>query len=78
MDHHHVEETVVERENRVKKWWQQQDIFAKSITQREGKETFVFYEGPPAANGLPHAGHVLGRVIKDFVARYKTMQGFQV
>lgn len=78
MVQHHENETVVERENRVKKWWQQQNIFRKSITQREGQETFVFYEGPPTANGLPHAGHVLGRVIKDFVARYKTMQGFQV
>lgn len=78
VEDNNLKETVHEREKRVKEWWKKQDIFPKSIDQREGKDTFVFYEGPPTANGLPHAGHVLGRVIKDFVARYKTMQGFQV
>ncbi|MCM3443676.1 isoleucine--tRNA ligase [Metabacillus halosaccharovorans] len=68
----------MQRENRVKKVWNEQDIFKLSVTNREGKERFVFYEGPPTANGLPHAGHVLGRVIKDFIARYKTMRGYQV
>jgi len=73
-----VNENALQRENRVKELWQEQDTFKQSVTNREGKETFVFYEGPPTANGLPHAGHVLGRVIKDFVARYKTMRGYQV
>ena len=55
-----------------------QDIFHKSITTREGKPSFVFYEGPPSANGLPGIHHVMGRTIKDVFCRYKTMQGFQV
>lgn len=71
-------ERPLQRENRIKALWQADKTFEKSISNREGKETFVFYEGPPTANGLPHAGHVLGRVIKDFIARYKTMQGYQV
>lgn len=71
-------EKAVERENRIKKLWDNENTFKKSVSEREGNETFVFYEGPPTANGLPHAGHVLGRVIKDFIARYKTMQGYQV
>ncbi|UOQ44490.1 isoleucine--tRNA ligase [Halobacillus salinarum] len=73
-----TKEAALERENRVKDYWNQNQIFQKSMDEREGAETFVFYEGPPTANGLPHAGHVLGRVIKDFVARYKTMNGYQV
>lgn len=73
-----VKEKAHKREERIQNYWKEENTFEKSISEREGKETFVFYEGPPTANGLPHAGHVLGRVIKDFVARYKTMQGFQV
>lgn len=73
-----TKESAIERENRVKKYWNDEDVFHRSMNEREGAETFVFYEGPPTANGLPHAGHVLGRVIKDFVGRYKTMQGYQV
>lgn len=73
-----VKEKAHKREERIQNYWKEANTFEKSISEREGKETFVFYEGPPTANGLPHAGHVLGRVIKDFVARYKTMQGFQV
>ncbi|WP_047986431.1 isoleucine--tRNA ligase [Ornithinibacillus californiensis] len=71
-------ESVVQRENRVKSIWKDENTFQHSIEMREGNKTFVFYEGPPTANGLPHAGHVLGRVIKDFIGRYKTMQGYQV
>ncbi|WP_166627150.1 isoleucine--tRNA ligase [Jeotgalicoccus sp. S0W5] len=71
-------ESPLQRENRIKALWDKEKTFDKSISNREGNETFVFYEGPPTANGLPHAGHVLGRVIKDFIARYKTMQGYQV
>src|SRR5690625_5177838 len=73
-----MSEGPLQRENGVKTLWKNEDTFNKSILNREGKETYVFYEGPPTANGLPHTGHVLGRVIKDFVARYKTMQGYQV
>ncbi|TFE02386.1 isoleucine--tRNA ligase [Jeotgalibacillus salarius] len=73
-----LQKTAPDREKRVQDFWRNEQVFQRSIDQREGKETFVFYEGPPTANGLPHAGHVLGRVIKDFVARYKTMSGYQV
>jgi len=58
--------------------WSEKDIFHKSIKTREGKPSFVFYEGPPSANGLPGIHHVMGRTIKDVFCRYKTMQGFQV
>ncbi len=58
--------------------WSGKDIFHKSIETREGKPSFVFYEGPPSANGLPGIHHVMGRTIKDVFCRYKTMQGFQV
>ncbi|TFB23882.1 isoleucine--tRNA ligase [Filobacillus milosensis] len=73
-----AKEKPLEREKRISDYWEVNDTFKKSILNHEGKGTFVFYEGPPTANGLPHAGHVLGRVIKDFVARYKTMAGYQV
>lgn len=59
-------------------FWKEQDIFAKSITSREGKESFVFYEGPPSANGMPGIHHVMGRTIKDIFPRYRTMKGYQV
>jgi len=73
-----LKESSAERELRVRKQWERDGTFQCSINNREGKETYVFYEGPPTANGLPHAGHALGRTIKDFVARYKTMSGYQV
>ncbi len=59
-------------------YWEENDIFEKSVTTREGKEPFVFFEGPPSANGLPGVHHVLARAIKDIFPRYKTMKGFQV
>ncbi|WP_299337594.1 isoleucine--tRNA ligase [uncultured Psychroserpens sp.] len=59
-------------------YWQENDIFEKSISTREGNEPFVFFEGPPSANGLPGVHHVLARAIKDIFPRYKTMKGFQV
>lgn len=68
----------VELEKKVREKWRKNETFHRSISNREGEEPFVFYEGPPTANGLPHAGHALGRTIKDFVARYKTMRGYQV
>lgn len=59
-------------------FWKENRIFEKSLEAREGKPSFVFYEGPPTANGLPHNGHVLTRVIKDLFPRYRTMRGFRV
>ena len=58
--------------------WEQESAFEKSITEREGATPFVFYEGPPSANGMPGIHHVISRTLKDLVCRYKTMQGFQV
>ncbi|MGB5386814.1 MAG: class I tRNA ligase family protein, partial [Eudoraea sp.] len=59
-------------------FWKARDIFEKSITTREGQESYVFYEGPPSANGMPGIHHVISRTIKDLFPRYKTMKGFQV
>jgi len=66
------------RELRVLDRWSKEDTFRRSIVNREGRQNFVFYEGPPTANGKPHIGHVLGRVIKDFIGRYQTMSGYRV
>ena len=60
------------------RYWEENNIFEKSVTTREGKEPYVFFEGPPSANGLPGVHHVLARTIKDIFPRYKTMKGFQV
>ena len=65
-------------EREVLALWKEKKIFEQSLKARAGAETFVFYEGPPTANGLPHNGHVLTRVIKDLFPRYKTMRGYQV
>ncbi|MGM0575785.1 MAG: isoleucine--tRNA ligase [Myxococcota bacterium] len=65
-------------EKRILSFWKEAGIFEKSLTLREGRDTFVFYEGPPTANGTPHNGHVLTRVIKDLFPRYKTMRGYHV
>jgi len=65
-------------ENEVGKFWEEKKIFEKSILIRDGKESFVFYEGPPSANGMPGIHHVMGRSIKDLFCRYKTQRGFQV
>ena len=59
-------------------FWKEQDIFDKSVTQKEGKPTFTFYEGPPSANGTPGIHHVMARTVKDIFCRYKTQKGFQV
>lgn len=66
-----------ERELEVLKYWKDNDIFEKSIKNREGGPTFTFYDGPPTANGRPHIGHILTRVIKDIIPRYKTMKGYK-
>ncbi len=62
----------------VLRYWQENDIFDKSVTKREGKQPYVFFEGPPSANGLPGIHHVMARAIKDIFCRYKTQKGFQV
>ena len=62
----------------VLKAWDEKDVFAKSMTEREGCPSFVFYEGPPSANGMPGIHHVMARAIKDIFCRYKTMKGYQV
>lgn len=59
-------------------YWKENNIFEKSVTTREGKDSYVFYEGPPSANGMPGIHHVMARTIKDIFPRYKTMKGFQV
>ena len=64
--------------NEVLEMWMKKDIFHKSISEREGCPQFVFFEGPPSANGHPGIHHVLARSIKDTFNRYKTMKGFQV
>ncbi len=68
----------VEREREVEKFWKDNDIFQKSIDNRKEGETYTFYDGPPTANGKPHIGHVLTRVIKDMIPRYRTMKGYMV
>jgi isoleucyl-tRNA synthetase len=78
MDVMNLKESNTKRERRVQDYWEQQNIFQRSVQNRETSENFVFYEGPPTANGLPHVGHALGRTIKDIIARYQTMQGKQV
>lgn len=65
-------------EEKILEFWEENKIFEKSISTREGKDTFTFYEGPPTANGKPGIHHVMARTLKDLVCRYKTMQGYQV
>ena len=68
----------VEREKKVEKFWKDEKIFEKSIEARKQGKTYTFYDGPPTANGKPHIGHVLTRVIKDMIPRYRTMKGYMV
>ena len=68
----------VEREKQVEKFWEDNQIFEKSMKVREENPSYVFYDGPPTANGKPHIGHVETRVIKDMIPRYRTMKGYQV
>ena len=71
LDLHNVASRVLEQ-------WETNKVFEKSITSREGKEPFIFFEGPPSANGLPGIHHAMGRSIKDIFCRYKTLKGYQV
>ena len=68
----------VKREKEVEQFWKEDNTFKKSMEQREGCPTYTFYDGPPTANGKPHIGHVLTRVIKDMIPRYRTMKGYYV
>ena len=68
----------VEREKKTEKFWKDNDIFEKSMESRKQGPTYTFYDGPPTANGKPHIGHVLTRVIKDMIPRYRTMKGYMV
>ena len=68
----------VENENRTEKFWEENKIFEKSVKKNEGHPMYMFYDGPPTANGKPHIGHVLTRVIKDMIPRYRTMKGYEV
>ena len=68
----------VEQEKQIEKFWRDQKIFEKSIEDRKNGTPYVFYDGPPTANGKPHIGHVLTRVIKDMIPRYRTMKGYMV
>ena len=68
----------VDREQEVLKFWNENDIFKKSMEEREGHPNYTFYDGPPTANGKPHIGHVLTRVIKDMIPRNRTMKGYEV
>ena len=68
----------VDREKQIEKFWDDNHIFEKSMEEREGCPDYIFYDGPPTANGKPHIGHVLTRVIKDMIPRYRTMKGSMV
>ena len=68
----------VQREKEVENFWKENDIFRKSMENRKEGPTYTFYDGPPTANGKPHIGHVLTRVIKDMIPRYRTMKGYMV
>ena len=68
----------VEREKEILSFWKENKIFEKSIEIREGSPRFTFFDGPPTANGKPHIGHIITRVVKDIIPRYKTMKGYKV
>ncbi|MFA7147160.1 MAG: class I tRNA ligase family protein, partial [Candidatus Riflebacteria bacterium] len=68
------ENTVsAKREEEILEFWKKENIFKKSVDNRDGTKKFVFFEGPPTANGTPHPGHVLTKAMKDLIPRYKTM-----
>ena len=68
----------IAREKEVLKFWKENDVFRKSLALRADAPVFTFYDGPPTANGKPHIGHVITRVIKDLIPRYRTMKGYYV
>ncbi|MCL2616276.1 MAG: isoleucine--tRNA ligase [Defluviitaleaceae bacterium] len=68
----------IEREKHILEFWKEHRIFEKSMAQRENGQVFTFFEGPPTANGVPHIGHIITRVVKDIIPRYRTMKGYYV
>ena len=72
------EDGFVGMEHEVFNTWKEKDIIKKSLNSNQGKRHFTFYDGPPTANGMPHAGHILTRVMKDIIPRYKVMKGYRV
>ncbi|MEG2769872.1 MAG: isoleucine--tRNA ligase, partial [Oscillospiraceae bacterium] len=70
--------SYVDREKKTVRFWEENKIFEKTVAENKGNPTYTFYDGPPTANGKPHIGHVLTRVIKDMIPRYRTMKGFDV
>ena len=68
----------VPREEEVLAFWKENQIFEKTVEKSKGKPAYTFYDGPPTANGKPHIGHILTRVIKDIIPRYRTMKGYDV
>src|SRR3989338_8662804 len=73
-----IKSDVAQREEKILEFWRENKIFEKSLEQSEGKKEFVFYEGPPTANGVPGIHHLEARAFKDVIQRYKTMQGYHV
>ena len=73
-----IKSKTAEREEEILKFWQEKDIFNKTLSRKSSKGDFVFYDGPPFATGLPHYGNILAGVIKDYIGRYKTMKGYHV
>ncbi|HCX04035.1 MAG TPA: hypothetical protein DHM42_06060, partial [Clostridiales bacterium] len=71
-------ESYSQYEKNIRDYWKDIDILHESVETRKDKESFIFYEGPPTANGSPGIHHVIARTLKDSVCRYKTMEGFQV
>lgn len=71
-------ESLANREERILNFWKTQEIFQKSLKNREGRTLYSFYDGPPFATGLPHYGHLLAGTIKDVVGRFATMDGYYV
>ncbi len=70
--------SFVDMEKEVAHLWKEKDVIAKNFDMNDGAEEFTFYDGPPTANGKPHVGHVLTRVMKDIIPRYKVMKGYHV
>src|SRR6478672_135991 len=70
--------SLPKQEEEILQFWDQQQIFEKSLKLNENKKTYSFYDGPPFATGLPHYGHIMAGVLKDIVPRYWTMKGYQV
>ena len=71
-------EPVKDREHAISEYWKEIDLLSKSVETRDPKKPYVFYEGPPTANGKPGIHHVMARTLKDLTCRYKTMEGYQV